>query len=323
MNRKPQALQPACDRFLEWLEVHNYSPDTVRKRRYQLNCFVSWATERKVEQLSQITPDQIEAYARTLFVHRQARNGQPLSNGVVRGRLTALRVWFRWLVRQRWMLIDPMSQFEMPRPERRLPGSVLTAEEVERVLAQASLDTPIGLRNRAILELFYSTAIRRKELAGLQRNDLDHSRCTLLVHGKGRRDRVVPIGARALRWLDRYLREARPQLTTDERETVMFLTRQGRPMKPNGLTTMVRKHVSEADVSKTGACHLFRHATATLMLEQGADVRYVQALLGHVQLTSTQIYTHVSITQLRAVHNRTHPAAANDDLPDDNKPTDT
>ena len=147
------------------------------------------------------------------------------------------------------------------------------------------------------------------ELCNLELGDIDHERRTVLIRqGKGKKDRIVPIGQRALAWIEKYLAESRPKLIRDVRESSLFLTSGGRPLTTKRAECIVRGYLRKADIGKTGACHLLRHTTATLMLEGGADVRYIQALLGHASLKTTQIYTHVSIQQLQDVHDRTHPA---------------
>ncbi len=160
--------------------------------------------------------------------------------------------------------------------------------------------------------MFYGTGIRRAELAHLNLRDLDADRRTLIVRqGKGRKDRMIPIGARALAWIDRYLAEARPRLAGEPDDGTLFLTVDGTPFSLDRLTQLVRDYVKASGVGKQGACHLFRHTMATLMLEGGADIRYIQAMLGHAELSTTQIYTQVSIRALQAVHTATFPGASN------------
>jgi integrase/recombinase XerD len=200
----------------------------------------------------------------------------------------------------------------LPKVEKRLPRPALTAAEAELVLAQPDLSTPAGVRDRAMLEVLYSTGIRRIELAGLAVFDIDHDRHTLLVRqGKGRKDRLIPIGERALVWIDRYHAEARPQWAREPDNGVLFLTANGDGFSLDRLTQLARHYVTMSGVAKQGACHLFRHTLATLMLEGGADLRYVQQMLGHADISTTQIYTHVSIRHLQAIHTATHPAASN------------
>ncbi len=193
----------------------------------------------------------------------------------------------------------------------------MTVTEVESVLAQPDLDTVEGLRDRAVLEVFYSTGIRAAELAGLHRFDLDAPRGTLAVNaGKGGRSRVVPIAERATAWCEKYLLDARDLLAVPPDDGRLFLTNRGRPFTPKGLTAMARRYLDAASIVRPGACHLFRHTAATLMLEGGADIRYIQQFLGHADLNTTQLYTHVSIGALKAVHERCHPAAQDSQHPD-------
>ena len=196
----------------------------------------------------------------------------------------------------------------------RLPPPVLTHDEVERVMAQPDTSTTIGIRDRAILETFYSTAMRRTELANLKVFDVDPARRVIYIReGKGKKDRVVPVGTRALRWIERYTDDARPRLAVEPDHGTLFLSTTGEALSPETLTHYVRDYVLAADLGEVGACHLIRHTVATLMLEHGADVRFVQELLGHADIGSTQLYTRVSIAKLQAVHAATHPGAGDDD----------
>ena len=176
-------------------------------------------------------------------------------------------------------------------------------------MAQADPATAHGLRDRAILEVLYSTGIRRTELVNLKLYDIDAERGTLMVRqGKGKKDRMIPIGDRALAWIEKYQADVRPALASAPDDGVLFLTAQGEAFTPNRLTQLARDYVAKAELGKTGACHLFRHTMATLMLENGADIRFIQQMLGHAELSTTEIYTQVSIRALKEVHARTHPA---------------
>jgi len=185
----------------------------------------------------------------------------------------------------------------------------VSVSEAEEVLAQPAVKEILGLRDRAILEVFYSTGIRRSELAGLGIYDFDWQRGWLTIRqGKGKKDRVIPIGERALAWVDRYVTEIRPRLLTRADEATVFLTHEGNPLTPTYLSELVHGYVDDAKIGKRGSCHLFRHTAATLMLENGADLRYVQEMLGHSSPETTQIYTRVSIRKLKEIHSATHPA---------------
>jgi integrase/recombinase XerD len=160
-----------------------------------------------------------------------------------------------------------------------------------------------------MLEVLYSTGARRGELAGLDLGDLDAERGLALVReGKGRKDRMVPVGDRALAWVAKYLRESRPSLTAESTRGSLFVTETGERLSTSWLTDLVRTYVERSGVAKVGACHLFRHTCATLMLEGGADIRFIQQLLGHAELSTTEIYTRVSIVKLKEIHRATHPA---------------
>ena len=220
-----------------------------------------------------------------------------------------IRAFFKWLARQNHLLYNPASELELPRLEHRLPKHVLTTTEVEQVLAQPDITEPMGLRDRAILETFYSTGMRRSELMGLSVFDLDRERGTVMIRlGKGKKDRMIPIGERALRWIDRYQARVRPDLVIGRGNATLFLTQAGEAFTPDRLTQLVRGYVEAANTGKSGSCHLLRHTMATLMLENGADIRYIQAMLGHAELSTTQIYTQVSIRKLKEIHSATHPA---------------
>ena len=181
---------------------------------------------------------------------------------------------------------------------------------MDQVLSHTDAGTRLGIRDRAILETFYSTGIRRAELIHLQAYDVDRERGTLLVRqGKGRKDRMVPIGERALAWIDKYVREVRSALCREpQKERTLFLTKDGEPFSGTRMCLLVTGYLRQAQVRKSGACHLLRHTMATLMLENGADIRFIQAMLGHGKLETTQIYTHVSIHKLKEIHRATHPA---------------
>jgi len=221
-----------------------------------------------------------------------------------------VKSWFRWLARQNHILHNPASELILPRLENRLPKYILTAAETEQVLQQPDITDVEGLRDRAILETFYATGMRRMEVAGLKLYDIDAERGTLMVRlGKGKKDRMIPIGERALAWIDKYIREARAQLLASTEDGTVFLTHLGQPFDRVQLTKLVHTYLIKSKIGKVGGCHLFRHTVATLMLENGADIRVIQEMLGHARLSTTELYTRVSITLLKQVYAATHPAA--------------
>lgn len=296
-------------RFLTSLAVRNYSPATIEDRRHGLSAFILWCAERGLERPNEVTKPVLERYQRHLYYHRKS-NGEPLSFRTQAQRMIPIRAWFKWLARENHILSNPASELELPRPERRLPALVLTADEADAVMAVPDTGAPLGLRDRAVLELLYATAIRRGELIALTLFDVDYARSTLIVRqGKGNKDRVVPIGERAKVWLSAYRDQVRPGLVVGRDPSILFLSRDGRPLEAKRLSEKVRGYIAAAGVGKPGSCHLFRHTAATLMLEGGADIRFIQALLGHESLETTQIYTRVSIAKLAEIHAATHPGA--------------
>jgi integrase/recombinase XerD len=305
----PDALALWRDAYLDALAARNFSVQTVRGRRDALNGFLTWAAERELTRAAQITRPILESYQRALWRHVKA-NGQRLGWSTQRGRLSALKDFFRWLARQNVIVHNPASELELPRPEKRLPQEVLTLAQVGKLLSIPDTSDPLGVRDRALLELFYSTGCRRAELCRLELPDLNTERRTLHIRqGKGKKDRVVPVGERALFWVERYLREVRPRLCLDTRTQALFLTGYGEAFNPDVLSRMVAAWLERAGLPRKGACHTLRHACATHMLECGADIRFIQQLLGHESLDTTAIYTEVSIKQLQEVHARCHPSA--------------
>ena len=237
-----------------------------------------------------------------------ATNASFSSTEKLRLRLTPVTTSNRRIARQNHILYNPASELELPRVEKRLPRHILNVKEVEAVLAVPDLATDLGIRDRAILEVLYSTGIRRMELISLKCHDVDAERGTIMVRqGKGKKDRMIPIGQRALDWIGKWQQDIRPMFATGTDDGTLFLTTLGEPFAPNRLTQMVRETIDAANIGKRGSCHLFRHTMATLMLENGADVRFIQAMLGHAELSTTQIYTQVSVRQLKAIHTATHP----------------
>lgn len=299
--------------FLEWCAAKGLSPRTLEGRDIAIHRFIVWCDERAIDHPSTITLPILERYQKHLYYYRKP-NGEPLGYSSQHALLTPLKAWFKWLVRERHILFNPASELELPRVPKGLPRVVLSVEEVEQVLTTPDTDDPSGIRDRAMLELFYGTGIRRMEMVNLSLYDLNPSRKTLLVReGKGRKDRLLPVGERALHWAERYRQEVRPELVSGKDSGHLFLTDQGQPWPMGYLTALVRKYLRQSGLKKQGACHLFRHAMATHMLDNGADIRYIQTMLGHAELSTTQIYTQVSIEKLREVHRATHPAKWEDE----------
>lgn len=303
--------------FIEGLRAQHYSEHTLKGLRINVGYFIVWCEERGLRRPEEITRAILEHYRLTIYHYRRSDNGEPLSLSSQHGRLSAIRVFFKWLAKHHHLLYNPASELEMPRYRKVLPRHILTVAEIEQVINVPDVDdtSGLGLRDRTMLETLYSTGIRRAELVGLRIDDIDFARGTAFIsQGKGKKDRVVPVGARALAWLDKYRYEVRPRYLDDEETVALFLSRHGEAMTGKQLSYIVKKAIDQANLERftethpNAACHLFRHACATHMLENGADIRFIQALLGHELLSTTQIYTRVSIGKLKEVHDKTHPA---------------
>ncbi len=301
-------MVPYLARFLEATAAMGISPRTNEIRDRCLRQFFVWCDERNLDRPQDISRAILERYRRYLFHYRKS-NGEPYSFATQQQRLSPIKAFFKWLARENYILYNPASELELPRVHRRLPKHILTDEEVGRILKQTGLHGELGIRDRAIIETLYSTGIRRSELANLKLYDVDTKNGSLMVReGKGKKDRMVPLGDRAGQWIDKYNDEVRPGLVLEPDEGWLFLHEFGEAFKNNRLTDLVKRYIGAAGIGKSGACHLFRHTMATLMLDNGADIRHIQAILGHSQLSTTEIYTQVSIRKLKEVQALTHPA---------------
>jgi len=286
-----------------------YSEETIYEREHRLREFLGWCEERNVRYPSELSTQVLELYQRHL-ARRRKDDGELLALQSQHNYLVGVRAFCRWMTRAKLMLYNPAADLVLPRLSQRLPRNVLSPEEAERVVNTPDTTTPLGLRDRAILEVLYSTGMRRAELANLIISDIDSDRGVVLIReGKYRRDRTVPIGERALAWVEKYLFEVRPDYVVPPEDGYVFLTRLGKGFVPNGVSELVTKAVKASGIDKQASAHTFRHTAATVMLEGGADIRYIQEMLGHGSLTTTEVYTRVSIRALKEVHDATHPSA--------------
>ncbi len=294
--------------FIETCGAAGLSVLTIRQRQRATRRFILWAEERGLHDPREITLPILERYQRHLYHYRKT-NGEPLSFSSQYTELAPLKAYFAWLTRQHIILYNPASELQLPKVIRYIARYVLSIEDVERILAMPDTSTLLGLRDRAIMEVLYSSAIRRSELKRLLIYDVDTKQGTLLVReGKGRKDRIVPLGERACMWVKKYTNDVRPQLVAVRDEGFLFLTAHGDSLTDDHLSGAVKDYIEKSGVHTKGSCHLFRHACATHMLENGADTRFIQALLGHSSLATTQVYTHVALTKLKEIHAATHPA---------------
>jgi len=304
----PEGLPVVIDRaLLDMAEVQNCTYQTVRTRKSDLYCFARWAQERDLDAVKELSRAVLESYCRHLARYRK-KDGTPLSAQSSIGRIHSIQAFFRFLVKREYLEANPASDLELPQKSRRLLPKALAREEIDALMGEPEVSDPLGVRDRAMLEVIYSTGMRRTELVGLDSTDLQAVKSVILIRqGKGRKDRMVPIGARALAWVEKYLEECRPILSVEESEPALFITGFGGRFRADSLGHALSKYFRGAGI-ETGGVHLLRHSCATHMLENGADLRYISQLLGHADMDTTAIYTEVAIAQLQEVHKRTHPA---------------
>ncbi|MEQ2027535.1 site-specific tyrosine recombinase XerC [Xenorhabdus szentirmaii] len=311
-------LRQQLEAYLDTQAAQGKSPRTLDSYRERLLPFVDWCEQRSVGYAAQVTLVLLESWQRYLRAYRKA-DGQTYTTNGQRERLSTLRLWFRWLLQRHRILYNPVEQLVLPKEEKRLPAQILSERETVQVLDSLADGSVLGLRNRVMLEVLWSSGIRRMELRQLKLGDIDVERGAVVIRqGKGNKDRMVPIGERALGWLARYLTSVRPELAAQHDSGYLFISQKGRPLSLGHLTQIAGQTIrQQARLNKPGACHLFRHSMATQMLDNGADIRHIQAMLGHEKLDTTQLYTRVAIGQLKKVHQQTHPAErAGDGHPD-------
>ena len=291
---------PLIEQFLDalWME-RGLSDNTLSAYRNDLNGFGQWLKQRGGE-LLQARHDQLFGY----LAWRLEQGAKPSSSARL---LSSLRRFYRYQVREGRMAEDPTAQLDAPKLPRHLPDT-LTESDVEALLAAPDCKTPLGLRDRTMLEVLYATGLRVSELVGLRLDQVNLRQGVVRVVGKGSKERLVPLGEEAIDWLDRFMRESRPELLLRQNTTPhLFPTQRGGAMTRQAFWYLIKRHAKQAGISKHLSPHPLRHAFATHLLNHGADLRVVQLLLGHSDLSTTQIYTHVAKQRLKELHAQHHP----------------
>ena len=300
----PPAYEDVLDRFRDHLALErSLSPNTVRAYVGDVASLLDHAVRLRLERLDELDIRALRSWLARL--HTQGASRTTLAR-----RASAARVFTAWALRRGLLPTDCGAALSSPKPHRRLP-EVLRPDEAAAVLEAAgeNTDDPVDLRDRAVLELLYATGARVSELCGLDIDDVDRARQTVRVLGKGNKERTVPVGQPALRAVDAWLADGRPVWSTADSGPALLLGARGRRMDPRTARRLVHQRLAAVDGVPDLGPHGFRHTAATHLLEGGADLRSVQELLGHATLTTTQIYTHVSIERLRATYERAHPRA--------------
>jgi integrase/recombinase XerD len=308
-----QKLELLRQRFLEWMEAINYSPKTRVNYARDVRLFLEWiAGETELTAIAEVTSAHIQQYQLALFqqlVSAVEGEAKPLSLGAQANKLAAVRKFFQWLLAEGMLAHNPSASLEFPKRGRPLPRNVLTPEEARTLIEATPIKKPRDIRDRALIEVLYATGIRRAELIALTVYDLDLLAATLKVErGKGDFTRIVPLTNSAMAALKLYLDEARPVYAKHATQVSLFVSsRSGGPLDDDDIVRIVRKAARRAGIAKHITPHTLRHSLATHLLQGHADIRQIQKLLGHRRLTSTEIYTHVEISDLQEVIARCHP----------------
>jgi integrase/recombinase XerD len=297
------------EKYLEDGRKKNFAELSIKRMDRDLNFFFKFLgiKHHDTTDAGEITKEMVIEYRDYLETYKKA-DGKGLKRITKYNLFLALSKWFRFLEKEEYIFLDPMRNIEIPRVGKILPKDILTEEEIERLLKSPDIKTPVGIRDRCMLEILYGSAIRAGEISKLKMQDLDLEHCYLFITGKGRKDRVVPITKIARKFLKKYLEKSRPHfLMKKPDEKAVFLSSTGRPFNTNEVGRLTRHYRKKAEIKKPVSPHTLRHTCASHLIARGASVRYVQELLGHSQITTTQIYTHVMPVDLQRVYNETHP----------------
>jgi len=291
--------QPAIDEFCDtlWLE-DGLSKNTLEAYRRDMTLFAIWLEKQHGKTLYDAQADDLKAYIAARHEDSKASSSNR--------RLAVLKRFYRLALRQNRINTDPCLKLESAKQPSRLPKT-LTEAQVEALLGAPDVSTPLGLRDRTMLELMYASGLRVSELVLLKSIELGMDEGVLRVTGKGGKTRLVPFGEMARDWINRYLKEGRPAILGGQIDDALFVTARGGPMTRQMFWTLIKKHAKQAQIDAPLSPHTLRHAFATHLLNHGADLRVVQLLLGHADISTTQIYTHVARERLKTLHAKHHP----------------
>ena len=301
MTRDAQTPDELVDQYLGYLRIERAaSPQTIRAYSADLRRYLEWSERTRVDPIA-LTHRQMRLYLSEMDQAGYARR-------TIARRLSAVRSLFAYLVAEGLVASDPSSVLATPKIPARLPN-VIPDQALRALLEAPDSMTPAGLRDRAVLELLYATGARVSEVADLKISDLDFGQGQIRLYGKGAKERIVPVYEVALASMRTYLQEARPKLVRSASADKVFLSTRGQPLSADAIRRLFRRYAGIAGAGTAVSPHSMRHTFATHLVEAGADLRTVQELLGHVALSTTQIYTHLSMKRLQDVHSKAHPRA--------------
>jgi integrase/recombinase XerD len=293
-------MNQLLDQFLHYLVVEKgLSRNTIEAYSHGLNRFLDYLRKKGTREWAKVSKFEVRAFL--LFLKKQG-----LSTKTVVRNLVAIRTFFKFLTQEGFLEFNPVEELESPKVAKTLP-EILSLKEVEQLLEQPNPKTPLGTRDRAMLELLYATGMRVSELTQLPTHQINLEGGFVLVYGKGSKERIVPLGKEAMKWVDLYLKTAREKLAKGRESPTLFINRSGKGMSRQRFWKSLKAYGQRAGIRKRITPHLLRHSFASHLLERGADLRSVQMMLGHVDISTTQIYTHVTGERLKKVHQQYHP----------------
>jgi integrase/recombinase XerD len=293
-------MEQRLNQFLHYLIVEKgLSKNTIEAYQHGLTRFLNHLREKGIQEIREVKKFHIRGF---LLVLRRKN----LSTKTIVRNLVAVRTFFRFLIQEGILETNPVEELESPKVAKTLPD-ILSLKEIEQVLEQPDPQTPLGIRDRAMLEMLYATGMRVSELTHLPTHQVNLEGGYVLLYGKGSKERVVPIGSEAMKWVALYLKRARKLLAKGRESSYLFINRSGRGMSRQGFWKNLKDYARRAGLHKRITPHLLRHSFASHLLERGADLRSVQMMLGHVDISTTQIYTHVTGERLKKVHKQYHP----------------
>ncbi|WP_050614767.1 tyrosine recombinase XerC [Bacillus testis] len=296
-----QGYDEAMLSFLQYLQLEkNYSDYTIDYYRQDINEFLLFISEQAINGLHMVSYFDARLYLTKLYSKNLAKKS-------IARKTSCLRSFYKWMMREEMVDENPFTMVALPKKEQKLP-QFLYEEEIVQLLASIP-ETTLGQRNLALIELLYATGMRVSECCGLQIKDIHFALETILVHGKGKKDRYIPFGKYAANALHKYMNGARKELMKKAEHDYVFVNSRGEPITPRGIRHILKQTIEHACVDGKLYPHMLRHSFATHLLNNGADMRSVQELLGHENLSSTQIYTHITKDQLQKVYQSSHPRA--------------
>jgi integrase/recombinase XerD len=293
-------MEQLLDQFLHYLIVEKgLSKNTIDAYSHGLNRFLDSLRKKGIQEMPSVSKFDVRAFLLAL-------RKQGLSTKTVLRNLVAIRTFFQFLIQEGILEANPIEELESPKIAKTLP-EILTLKEVEQLLEQPNPQTPLAIRDRAMLEVLYATGMRVSELTHLPINQVNLEGGYVLVFGKGSKERIIPLGSEAMKWVALYLKAARERLAKGKESPFLFINRSGRGMSRQQFWKNIKAYGRRAGIRKRITPHLLRHSFASHLLEGGADLRSVQMMLGHVDISTTQIYTHVTGERLKKIHKRYHP----------------